>query len=650
MMVNYNNRMNFTTAYLLDTGRFFFLYSGTCRGKQGPQRIHALNLNVLIPFIGIGEGISVAISGTLPLMGNNEAAALMQVALGRAPADLAIIHARLANVYTGELLDDYAVTVKGKWIAYVGPAPEVNIGADTVVIDAEGMALIPGLIDGHTHPASMFDAAEFAHYAIKGGTTTIIAETMEVFPVGGYEGVLDYLDSFQELPLKVYATAAAMVSISRSCNGVPPATLKKLLKRDDVLGLGESYWQAVLQNPDQFLPLYEETLRCGKVVEGHSAGAVGRKMMAYAATGISSCHEPITAAEVREKLRLGIYVMIREGSTRRELEAMAHLQDMAVDLRRLILVTDGIDPKDLLKKGHMEYVVQKAIAVGFNPLDAIRMATLNVAEHFSLDGLLGGIAPGKYADMLIIPDLKTIEPRYVISSGEIVVKNGELLVLPRKPAYRAASRHSVHLPAELRPEDFAITTGGVFSPVKVRIIDQVTDLVTAELHQEMPVTEGQIRVDLNQDIIKVAAIDRTHYPGRKFVGLVRGFQLRSGAFATSAAWESSDIVVVGASEADMALAVNRIHALQGGTVVCAGGKILAEFPLPIFGLISPLPMESLAAQMDAITAAAQGLGIPFANPFLTLNTLTGAAIPYLRICEEGLVNLKDGKTLGLIVQ
>jgi adenine deaminase len=346
MFIEYNNRINFTTAYLLDTGRLFFLYSGTCRGKQGPRRFHALNLNVLIPFIGFREGISVAISGTLPLMGNNEAAALMQVALGRAPADLAIVHARLANVYTGELLEDHAVTVKGKWIAYVGPAPEANIGADTVVIDATGMTLIPGLIDGHIHVAPLFDAAEFSRSAIKGGTTTIIAETMEPFPIGGYEGVLDYLDSFQDQPVKVYATVAAMVSISRSCNGVPLATLKKLLKRDDVLGLGESYWQAVLQNPNQFLPLYEETLRCGKTVEGHSAGAGGRKLMAYAATGISSCHEPITAEEVRERLRLGIYVMIREGSIRRELEALARLKDMAVDLRRLILVTDGIDPKD----------------------------------------------------------------------------------------------------------------------------------------------------------------------------------------------------------------------------------------------------------------------------------------------------------------
>jgi len=592
----------------------------------------------------------MTISGTLPLMGNKEAKELMQVAQGLAPADLAIVHARVANVYTGELLDDYGVSIKGKWIAYVGSEVKDNIGNDTVVIDAEGMTMIPGLIDGHTHLAPMFDSAEFSGYAIKGGTTTIIAETMEPFPIGGHDGILDYLESFQDQPLKVYATVTAMVSISKACSGMPLKTLRKLLKRADILGLGESYWQAVLQSPDLFLPLYEETLRFGKTVEGHSAGANGRKMMAYAAAGVSSCHEPISAKEVQERLRLGIYVMLREGSIRRDLESLACLKDMAIDLRRLILVTDGIDPKDILEKGYMEYVVQKAITVGFAPMDAIRMATLNVAEHFSLDNLLGGIAPGKYADVLLIPNLKTIQPRYVISSGKVVVKNGDLLVTPRKHIYREASSHSINLPAEFRSEDFAIPVGSNLSHVNVRVIDQITDLVTAELKLDMPVTEGRLMVDIRKDIIKVAAIDRTHFPGKKFVGLLHGFKLQTGAFATSAAWDGSDIIVVGADEADMALAVNRIHALQGGTVVCGGGKILAEFPLPIFGLISPLPMPTLAAQMHAITSAVHKLGVPFTNPFLTLITLTGAAIPYLRICDEGLVNLKDGKTVGLVVE
>jgi adenine deaminase len=582
-------------------------------------------------------------------MGVKEAKNLMQVALGNEKADLAIINARLANVYTGEVLGNHAVTVKGKWIAYVGEAPQDNIGPKTVVIDADGMTIIPGFIDGHAHLGPMFDACEFSKYAIRGGTTTVIAETMEAFPMGGYEGVLDYMESFSSQPLKVFFTVAAMVSISRACNGMPAGTLKKLLRRDDILGFGESYWQAVLQHPNHFLPLYRQTLRHGKLIEGHSAGAGGRKLMAYAVPGVSSCHEPINAKEALERLRLGLYVMIREGSIRRELESISRLKDMNVDCRRLILVTDGIDPKDLLEKGYMDFVVQKAIDCGFPPMEAVRMSTLNVAEHFSLDGVIGGIAPGKSADMMLIPDLKTIRPEYVISGGQIAVKNGIVMVEPRKPAYSEASRHSIHFLREFMPEDFSIIVNSSLSTAKVRIIDQVTDLVTAELKMDMPVNAGEIKSDVSRDIIKVAAIDRTHRPGRCFVGLLRGFRMRSGAFATSAAWDTSDIVAVGVDEADMALAVNRIHVLQGGTVVCVGGKIVAEFPLPVLGLISDLPMEELSRKMEAIENAARGLGVPFANPFLTLITLTGAAIPYFRICEEGLVNLKDGKTLGLIV-
>ncbi|MDP2724907.1 MAG: adenine deaminase C-terminal domain-containing protein [Syntrophales bacterium] len=591
----------------------------------------------------------MALSARLPLMGVEEAKELMQVVLGSKKADLAIINARLANVYTGELLDNYAVTLKGKWIAYVGKEPHDSIGPDTVVIDAEGMTIIPGLIDGHAHLANIYDSSEFLRYAIKGGTTTIIAETMEAFPMGGYDGVLDYMESYADQPVKVYFTIPAMVSISRTCNGMPVETLKKLLQRDDVLGFGESYWQAVLQEPDQFLPLYNETIRCGKMVEGHSAGASGKKLMAYVAAGVSSCHEPISAEEVRERLRLGLYVMAREGSIRRELDAVSRIKDMNVDLRRLILVTDGVYPKDLLEKGYEEFVLQKAIDCGFDPMEALRMVTLNVAERFALDGILGGIAPGKYADMLVLPDLRTIKAEYVISGGKIAAQKGKVLVEPRKHVYSKASLNSVHLPSELKPEDFSIKINGDILTKKIRIIDQVTDLVTKELTMVMPVIDGEIRADVKQDIIKVAAIDRTHNPGRSFVGLLRGFHMRSGAFATSVAWDTSDIIVVGVSDADMSLAVNRIHALQGGTVVCADGIIIAEFPMPVLGQISDLPMEELSRKMEEIEDAVKGLGVPFANPFLTLCTLTGAAIPYLRICEEGLVNLKDGKTLDLVV-
>ena len=588
--------------------------------------------------------------GLLSIEGTDRAEELINVTLGREKADLAIINATILNVYTGELLENHSVAIKGEWIAYVGDDPGDSIGPQTNIIDARGKTIIPGLIDGHTHLVWLFTASEFLRYAMVGGTTTIITETMEAFPVTGYEGVVDFLASLSDQPVKIFANAPAMVSISKKARGISKATLRKLLVRDDILGLGESYWQVVIQEPDEFLPIFEETLRFGKRLEGHSAGAKGKKLMAYIAAGISSCHEPINAEEVLERLRLGMHVMVREGSIRRDLAPISRIKDAGVDLRRLILVTDGIEPGDLLEKGYMEFVVQKAIDCGFDPVNAIQMATINVAEYFFLDGIIGGIAPGKYADMLIIPDPGVIKAEYVISKGKIIAREGNLLVSPRKHVFSRESLNSIHLLRELEPSDFSIPVKKTSSHVNVRVIDQVTDLVTKELIVSVPVFDGEIRSDVSMDVIKAAAIDRGYSPGKIFVGLIRGFRLSTGAIACSASWDTSDIIVVGENDKDMAGAVNRIYALQGGAVAYARGKILAEIPLPVFGIMADMPMEMLSKRMEKIKRVIKDLGFPFDDPLLTLITLTGAAIPFLRICEEGLVNLKDGKTLGLIVE
>ena len=574
---------------------------------------------------------------------------LMKVALGQEKADITVINAKVVNVYTGEILPDLGIGIKDKWIAYVGKNAGDAIGPQTEVIDAGGQTVIPGLIDGHTHIAWMFTAAEFLKYAISGGTTTVVTETLEPFLVSGYEGVIDFLDSLENQPIKILATAPAMVSISRTARDMPPETLAKLLARDDILGLGESYWQAVLQEPAQLLPRFEQTLAVGKTLEGHSAGARDKKLAAYVAGGISSCHEPINPGQVLERLRMGLHIMVREGSIRRDLAEISKIKDTGIDLRRLILSTDGVEPRDLIEKGYMEFVLRKAIEYGFDPVAAIQMATLNVAEHFSLDGLIGGIAPGRYADLVMIPDVQTIEAQMVISSGEVVAEKGTLLTAPRRHTFSKPSMNTINLPRDMKSSDFIINTDPKAFHVNARIIDMVTDLVTAELEMQWPVTNGQINPDVEQDVIKVAAIDRTHNPGKMCVGLIKGFGLNSGAMACSAAWDTSDIIVVGANDADMTGAVNRIRTLQGGAVVCENGKILAELPLPIFGIMSDLPVETIAQRLQEIKSAVSRLGVTFPDPLLTLITLTGAAIPYLRICEEGLVNLKDGKTMGLII-
>lgn len=580
---------------------------------------------------------------------NMPLAALTRIASGQEDADMAILNARLVNVYSGEILDNCSVGIQGEWIAWAGEAPKKVDETRTRVIDAGGKTVVPGFIDGHTHMAWLTDPAEFMSVAMKGGTTTLITETMETFPISGSHGVKDFLAALRNQPIKIFTTAPAMVSISGKLKGMPVAVLEDLLAQEGMVGLGETYWQAVIQDPDIFLPMFGRVLACGKLLEGHSAGAGGKKLMAYAASGISSCHEPITAEEVLARLRLGLYVMIREGSIRRDLEAIARIRDFGVDSRRLILVTDGVSPADLIHMGYMEYVVQKAVDCGFDPVTAIRMATLNVAEHFGLDALIGGIAPAKHADMMIIPAPDVIVPGVVISKGRIVAENGKVLAPPRKHVFSEKSLASVNIPEPLKPADFRIHPPGKTLFAGVRVIDLITELVTQELQMEMPVLDGQVLADTQNDIVKVAAIDRAHEPGKRFVGLVRGTGMKSGAFASSAAWDTSDIIVVGASDADMALAANRIRQMQGGAVVCDQGAVLAELALPVMGIMAQAPLAEMARQLEDIRVAISGLGVSFSDPLLTLVTLTGAAIPYLRICEEGLVNLKNGKTTGLWV-
>lgn len=574
---------------------------------------------------------------------------LIHVASGKQGADLAICHARLLNVYTGEFLDNQCISIKNGYIAFVGNNADHTMSEDTLRIDAMGKTVIPGLIDGHTHLASFVEISRFIPYAVQDGTTTIVTETMEAYPIMGYDGVDELLSSFRDQPIKIFGTAPAMVSISSAANGIPREDLKKLLDRDDILGLGESYWQSVFQTPDQILPAFETTLCAGKVLEGHSAGAGGKKLAAYLAAGISSCHEPIDADQVLERLRAGLYVMIREGSIRRDLEAIARIRHAGVDTRRLILVTDGVGPEDLEKNRGMAFVVQKAIDSGFTPIEAVQMATLNVAEHFSLDALVGGIAPGRCADMVIIPEPGTIAPETVISNGKIIFDKKQMQVSPRTHAFSDTCRHTVHLPRPLTSDDFSVPANPDHKTVQVRLMEMITDLVTREAVLPLKVVDGRIPADVDQDILKISAIDRAIAPGKMFTGFIKGFGLKDGAIASSQAWDTSDIIVVGTHDVDMAEAVNHIHRLQGGVVIWARGKCLAKIHLPVMGLLSDAPVPALARQIRLIKMTTAQLGMTFPDPLLTLITLTGAAIPYLRICEQGMVNLKTGEQFSDII-
>lgn len=581
-------------------------------------------------------------------MNTEEMAALIRVALGDEKADLIIANGSLVNVYTGELLEGYSVAVKGKRIAYVGQDARHTIGAATRVIDATGKTMVPGFIDSHTHmtPHTVY---EFLRYAPRGGTTTIITEMLDIAFAIGFRGILEFLESCREQPIKVFGVVPTMVSLSPrfKTEAISKEQTRELLQREDILGLGETYWFPAVEQEKRFLELFEEAFKVGKKVTGHSAGARGNKLIAYAAGGVCSCHEPITATEVLERLRLGMYVLAREGEIRKDLEAIAKIKDMGLDLRRFILASDGTSAKQVLEKGYMEVVLEKAIALGFDPITAIQTVTINPAKYLNLDDRLGGIAPGKFADVVIIPDLQNIKAEYVISNGQVIAENREMLVQPRNHTYPEWAQQSIRLAPTFTPEDFIVHLPGIKNATQIRVIEQVSELVTSELRLEVPVFQEKITANPEQDLIKVAAIDFLSQEGTKFIGLLKGFQLKKGAMASSKAWDLANIIAVGVNDEDLALAVNRVIEMQGGAVICAEGRVLAEFPMSIGGCLSTDPIETLYQKTEEFQRAAADLGSPFQDTHLTLITLTTAAIPFFRICEKGLVDVRTNKMLGL---
>ncbi|WP_022666670.1 adenine deaminase C-terminal domain-containing protein [Desulfospira joergensenii] len=571
---------------------------------------------------------------------------LMDVALGRKAPDLLIFGANLFNAWTGETLENRSVFVSRDRIAHVGREKESEnypVADHTRILDARGQTLIPGFIDGHTHLAWLVRPEEYACRLLASGTTTLITETMEIYPVAGKEGVKEYIKILEKMDLRAYATLPAMASISRANLGLDLDDLEELLALDRVVGLGEAYWQTVFQNPDDFLPVFERILEAGKSLEGHSAGARDRKLSAYAALGITSCHEPINEDQVLERLRKGIHVQIREGSIRSDLSAMAAIAEQGVDLSNISLVSDGITPGDLLARGHMEAIVQKAIHHGFQPKDAVRMATLNPARHFGLDRDIGSIAPGRFADMVLIPDLGTIRPDTVIAGGRIISEKQPPGPAEKTVKFSKQAMSSIKILSPLSPEDFQVSAPGRGNGIETRVIEFTSDLVTKPAWADLKITRGKICPDPDRDILKAAAVDRAQVPGKSFTGFVKGFGLKKGALATSAAWDGSDIMVIGENEPDMALAVNRIITDKGGIVLAENNRIVKAIPLPIFGLLSELSMTEMAREIEELIREIRNLGCSFPDPLLSLSTLTGAAIPFLRICSEGLVNLKTGK-------
>jgi adenine deaminase len=579
---------------------------------------------------------------------NKDNRELVETALGNRPADLVIRDGVLMDVYSGRLLSGRSIAVSGKWIACLGENVDQAIGENTRIIDAGGRVLAPGYIDSHTHIANYCDLSDILECMIPGGTTSVITE-VETYSISlGVRGFKMFLDQVRNRPVNIFCLIPPMVSLSPAMDSryITADQARELLKEEIVAGLGESYWQNVILTPDdRVLELMRETVRAGKAVQGHSAGASGRKLAAYAAAGAQSCHESVSAEDVLARLEMGFYNIIREGHIRHDLESIRPLIGR-IDLRRCTLCTDGADPEGLLNRGYLVDVVQKAVDMGIELMDAVRMVTLNPAEHFGLSHLIGGLAPGRFADILILPEPGVMQPDIVISGGRETAKDGKTLVDLERIPFPDELLNTVHVPS-VKPEDFRVSRASVKTDV-VRTIDiQSNGLVAKEGNMKIPGTSGDIVPDTGNDILKVVFIESVSGKGEKFTGFIRGWGQRNGAIASSLTWDSAGIIAIGANDKDIALAVNRIIEMQGGIALSVNGELKHSICYSIGAYSSLTPIRELNNDVTSLLDSLRDLGVRYDNPVLTLVTLTTGAIPFIRLSEKGYFRFRENDYVGL---
>jgi len=571
-------------------------------------------------------------------MGTNLARRIA-VARGDEPADLVLSGGRVLSVFTGELLEA-DVAISGERVAGVGRGYE---GRERV--DVSGLVLLPGFIDGHMHLESThLTIDEFARAALPWGTTAVVLDPHEIANVFGLDGVRAMLRSADLVPLDVFVMVPSCVPASPfESNGatVTADDIARFLREEaDAIGVAEmmNYPEVVAGNVEALAKLEAAE---GRNVDGHSPGLSGRELNAYLAAGVQSDHECTTLEEALEKRRLGMWIMIREGSAARNLEALLPMV-LEHGPTNSLLCTDDLEPDHLLERGHVNDVVRKAVALGCPPADAVVMGSLNAARYHGL-ARRGAIAPGYLADIVAAPDLVDFRPAKVWKGGRLVAHGGQAIGVP-KASLPEGMRDSIRTRL-LGAEDFAVAANG---PVRV-IGAEARQIVTKALVETPPVRDGRAVADPDRGLAKIAVIERHTGSGRIGLGFVRGFGIRRGAIATSLSHDAHNVVVVGVEEADMAAAANRLREIGGGQVAMAGNGVLAEVPCPFGGLLSDLPVEEVAARTGAVERAAEELGTTLPAPYAAMSFMALSVVPELKLTDLGLVDVNRFELVPLEV-
>ncbi len=562
----------------------------------------------------------------------------LAAARGDRPADLVLRGGRLVNVISGEIYRS-DIVIHDRHVVALGSGYRAENE-----VDLTGMYVCPGLIDAHVHiESSLVTPAEFARAVLPHGVTTVVTDPHEIANVLGLEGMRYMLERAKNGLLNMFVMASSCVpatDMETSGARLEAEDLAQLLDHPWVLGLAElmNYPGVALGDEGMLdkIALYKD-----KALDGHAPDMTGPMLNAYVAAGVQSEHECASVAEAREKLRLGLTIFIREGTTTRNLLPLLPLIT-AENHSAICFCTDDRIPADLIDHGSIDYMIRLAIAEGIDPLMAIRMGSYNTARHFGLRKY-GAIAPGTYADLLIAPDLRDFRPQQVYRGGRLVAQAGEMVAA--SPARRAIElRGTVNISAH--PLDFSVPARGE----RIRVIGSVKDqVVTEHLLERARIVDGLAQSDTGRDILKFAMVERHRASGNIGLGFIKGFGLRRGAIAGTVAHDHHNLAVIGVDDDSMRTAVRAIAEMGGGLALVDGDQLLASLPLPVAGLLSEAPIETVREQYDAMIAAAHEMGNRMSDPFMVMSFMGLEVIPKLKLTDRGLVDVEQFKLLDLFV-
>ena len=597
---------------------------------------------------------------TAPLKSWPQAAArLIDVAAGRALADLVIRNGRWVNVHSGEIIPGTDIAVADGRFAYVGPDASAAIGPGTTVIDAAGRYLVPGLCDGHMHVESgMVTATEFARAVIPHGTTTMFVDPHEIANVLGLPGVRLMHDEAAGLPVNMFVQMPSCVpsapGLENAGASIGVAEVTEAMAWPNIIGLGEMMnFPGVIAGDAVMLGEIAATQNAGKTVGGHYASPdLGSPFHAYVAGGPADDHEGTRVEDAIARVRQGMRAMLRLGSAWYDVASQIKaVTEQGLDPRNFILCTDDSHSGTLVADGHMDRVLRHAIAQGLKPVTAIQMMTLNTAQHFGLERELGSITPGRRADLVITSDLPGFPVETVIARGVVLAENGRLVAdIPPYP-YPSFAKGTVKTGRTIVADDFAIAAPSGRNVVEARVIGVIENQApTKALVKRLPVVDGLVSGDRSQDVSQIAVVERHRGLGQVTNALVSGFGYGVDcAVASTVAHDSHHMIVVGTSRADMAQAANRLAEVGGGVVVISGGKELALVELPIAGLMSDERAEVVAAKAAKLVEAMQACGCTLNNAYMQHSLLALVVIPELRISDIGLVDVTTFSPVSLFV-